>query len=304
MDPINHLHRRLATINCKATIIPVSRAAEIRDEIFRRNVTGDIHPDLYRLWLTPLFEAAEKKLNGAKSLIVTAAPQYPLSVEFRVQDKTFTTRVPPTYTHGTDYLIHYLITDVLTGYGLTARKAVLPLKLTAVRSGLAAYGRNNVTYVFGMGSFFRLAAFYSDLEPPEDAPWEEAQAMETCDRCLSCVQACPTGAIDDKRFLIRAEKCLTFFNEREQGFPDWIDPSWHNCLVGCLRCQLVCPMNKRHEKSIQFSVAFTEPETERILSNRMSDLPVPMQTKLDQLGLTDYLPVLARNLETLMVKAG
>jgi epoxyqueuosine reductase len=38
--------------------------------------------------------------------------------------------------------------------------SLLPLKSLAVRSGLAAYGRNNVCYVPGMGSFLELVGLY------------------------------------------------------------------------------------------------------------------------------------------------
>jgi epoxyqueuosine reductase len=37
------------------------------------------------------------------------------------------------------------------------------LKRLAVRSGLARYGRNNVTYVEGMGSFLELSASLTDM---------------------------------------------------------------------------------------------------------------------------------------------
>lgn len=50
--------------------------------------------------------------------------------------------------------------------------AVLPKKLLAVYSGLAACGRNDVIYVRGMGSLHRLSAFYSDL-PCDVDQWHE-----------------------------------------------------------------------------------------------------------------------------------
>jgi epoxyqueuosine reductase len=33
---------------------------------------------------------------------------------------------------------------------------------------------------------------------------------------------------------------LTYHNEAVRDFPEWIDPSWHHCLVGCMRCQTIC----------------------------------------------------------------
>ena len=49
---------------------------------------------------------------------------------------------------------------------------ILPLKLLAVHGGIAEYGRNNITYVSGMGSFMRLTAVYSDM-PCETDHWRE-----------------------------------------------------------------------------------------------------------------------------------
>ena len=119
----------------------------------------------------------------------------------------------------------------------------MPEKLLAVRSGLARYGKNNITYVPGMGSLHRLAVFVSDLPCVEDN-WGEVKTLKTCDGCTACMDACPTGAIVSDRFLIHAERCITFHNERIEEFPEWLDSSWHNCLVGCLRCQWVCPENR------------------------------------------------------------
>ena len=42
------------------------------------------------------------------------------------------------------------------------------MKLAAVRSGLAQYGRNNICYVEGMGSFFSFHAYLTDRVFEED----------------------------------------------------------------------------------------------------------------------------------------
>ena len=45
--------------------------------------------------------------------------------------------------------------------------------------GLAVYGRNNIAYVEGLGSHFRLSAFYSNL-PTETDIWRKPRMMERC----------------------------------------------------------------------------------------------------------------------------
>ena len=67
-----------------------------------------------------------------------------------------------------------------------------PLKTLAACAGLARYGRNNIAYVPGLGSYLMLAACcLSDAPPPDDAPWGEPQELERCERCSACLRACP-----------------------------------------------------------------------------------------------------------------
>jgi hypothetical protein len=52
----------------------------------------------------------------------------------------------------------------------------------AVQSGLAEYGRNNITYVAGMGSNVRYAAFYTDIDG-QDEVWRDVCNAEMCADC-------------------------------------------------------------------------------------------------------------------------
>ena len=124
------------------------------------------------------------------------------------------------------------------------------------------YGRNNVCYIPGMGSFHRLRAFYSDI-PCGDDTWGVPRVLEICQTCPLCWDACPTGCIDAIRFLIHADQCLTHFNESENPLPNRIKPEWYKALLGCLKCQQVCPLNKGVLMQIQdTSESFTRAETE------------------------------------------
>jgi epoxyqueuosine reductase len=168
----------------------------------------------------------------------------------------------------------------------------------AARSGLGAYGRNNVCYVEGLGSFHRPVALISDLPCPEDT-WQEARMMERCQTCQACIRACPTGAITAERFLLHAERCLTFRNEKPGSvpFPAWVDPAWHNCLVGCMICQRVCPENKEVLGWIEEGAEFSQEETALLLEGVPSDqLPDALTEKLAQWDLVDLLDILPRNL--------
>ena len=177
--------------------------------------------------------------------------------------------------------------------------ANLPLKLLAVRSGLAEYGKNNVSYIGGMGSFYRLAAFVSDLPFSQDN-FLELAVMEQCKECNACLKACPTEAIASDRFLLHGERCLTFHNERDGEFPNWINPSWHNCLVGCMICQKVCPVDKDFRKEVVVGPVFSEGETACLLGGIFAEnMPDDLADKIKQLDMMEYLCVLGRNLKAL-----
>jgi epoxyqueuosine reductase len=211
--------------------------------------------------------------------------------------------VPPTYLHwrGTDQQAEDALAEILELEGHRVARAMLPKKLLAVRSGLAAYGKNNITYVPGMGSFHRLVVFYSDL-PCQQDDWREPKMMERCEKCIACLRHCPTGAITSERFLLHAERCITFHNEKPSDvpFPEWLDASGHNCLVGCLHCQNICPENRDFLAWVGEGAEFSSEETSLLVEGiPLDQLPAAMVEKLEQSDLIDLLDVLPRNLKVL-----
>ena len=140
----------------------------------------------------------------------------------------------------------------------------LPLKTLAVRSGLAKYGRNNITYVDDYGSCHQLLGFCTDKELEDN--WGPLKMLHFCKGCSICIKNCPTKIISEEKFPIDVTKCLPLYNEREEPLPDWIDSSAHNALEGCLKCQLDCPANDEAIERIDKLPDVTEEETELILN--------------------------------------
>ena len=284
----------------KIKIVSVEYVGELETEIMTRYQNGLLNADLYDAYLASFDFACRQKLPDARSLIVVTVPQPQIQVTFWREDKSYPVIVPPTYYSAIDNDVANLLKSVLEPQGYQLQKVRLPEKLLAVRSSLAQYGKNNITYVAGMGSFQRPVVFISDY-PCEEDRWGNATALEQCENCSACQKACPTNAIVSDRFQLYAERCLTFHNERAAAFPQWLSSSWHNCLVGCMICQKVCPANKDVVKWVENGATFDNEETDFIIQG-VSKERLPQETieKLKGLDITSYYDVLGRNLKALI----
>ena len=281
-------------------IVSIAHLNELQKEIEVNHKKGLLDEELYDAYLASFDFECHQKLAEVRSLIIVSAPQPQIQVTFVREDTSCPAIIPPTYNFSADDQVADLLKAYLEPQGYQLRKVRLPEKLLAVRSGLAQYGKNNITYVKGMGSFHRPVVFISDF-PCEADSWGEPKVIGQCEKCSACMKACPSDAIGSDRFLLHAERCLTFHNERANDFPEWLSPSWHNSLVGCMICQQVCPANKDVAKWIDAGAAFDREETALILS-AVSDDRLPNETfaKLKKLDMMEYYDVLGRNLRTLI----
>jgi epoxyqueuosine reductase len=72
---------------------------------------------------------------------------------------------------------------------------------------------------------------------------------------------------------------------------------WHNCLVGCLRCQTECPANEAVLDYRRSGPSFTEDETRAMIAGSgPDDLPDDLRKKLEDWDLLVWLGALPRNL--------
>lgn len=173
----------------------------------------------------------------------------------------------------------------------------LPVKRLAVSSGLAEYGKNNLTYVQGMGSFFYYLIYFSDLAP-EDDYWRPVAHADICSHCLICFKKCETGAIKKDNFLLDRHRCLCFLNESPEEFPDWLPDSVHHLIYDCLKCQLPCPMNREFVNNVAGPIKFTESETTQILNGEpLANLPRELYEKVSYLGMSWWWDAIPRNLK-------
>ncbi|MFX0116248.1 MAG: 4Fe-4S double cluster binding domain-containing protein [Candidatus Hodarchaeota archaeon] len=284
----------------RACIVSAQQIDDLRVDFEKHYQQNMFDPEFYQERLARFKFDPYDILPEVNSAIIVAVPQPQIRVTFAWQKKRVPLIVPPTYLFGqeTDKAVEDFMKAFLMLKGYQIVRAVLPLKLLAAYSGLAKYGKNNISYVSEMGSFHRLVAFYSDL-PSEGDKWQKPQVLDSCATCFACLRKCPTGAITSERFLLHAERCLTFLNEKPGNipFPNWVDQSWHNCLVGCLHCQKACPENKKFLQWVDQGVEFSEEETGMFLKGvALNQLPAPTRTRLKNYDLLDYLDLFPRNL--------
>ncbi len=276
---------------------------ELQEVIKGRHDRGEFSEKFYQERLADLRFTPPKSLPGARTIIVAAFPQPKIQVLFHLRGKSFAILIPPTYLYYPNSRAEEILKRILGPVGLRTARTNLPLKLLAARSGLGSYGRNNICYVPGMGSYHRLMAFYSD-DPASEDSWQEARLMERCRNCRACLKSCPTGAIAADRFLLHADRCLTNLNERPGDFPDWVKGSFHNALVGCHYCQDVCPENAPFRKWIEPGGEFTEEETRFLLGDPDAKLPASIHKKLQDLDIIEYRELLPRNLRAVLAASG
>ena len=300
LEQARMLFENLKMHGYQSKIVSMRHVTELEKEIKALHREGRLDEEIYNNYLASFDFECQKKLTNAASLIIVSVPQPQVQVVFEWQNKSIPAIIPPTYASSVDKHVAELIEVYLEPLGYSIRRVRLPEKLLAVRSGLARYGKNNITFVEGSGSFHRPVVFISDFACETDS-WGKSSVMEQCDACSACRKACPAKAIGSDRFQLHAERCITFHNERSNDFIDWLSPAWHNCLVGCMICQKVCPANKEVAKWIETGTTFDKEETSLILNRAPEDrLPRATFEKLKSLDIKEYYHVLGRNLKALI----
>ena len=297
---IENFYKILESKGYKGTIITAKNIPLLQNSFKNLHDEKLLDPNFYEEYKKYFEFEPQTDFGEVKSLFMIAMPQPQYKIVFTWKKKEVPLIIPPTYLHGRASINENqaFLTDLLKPSGYSVEFARLPQKTLAVRAGLAEYGKNNITYVKGMGSFHRLFTYYSDF-PYEQDEWRDLSMMDFCKECSACTRACPTGAISEDRFLLHVERCLTFHNEHpvDVPFPGWIDPSWHNCLVGCMHCQKVCPANKKVINWTEPGPIFSEEETKLLVEGTtVENLPDETRKKVKEHNLDNYLFVYPRNL--------
>lgn len=290
-------------------LVSLSRLDSIRASIDRSLDVGEFESAFYEKEISTRFDWEPPEGHGEiASVIVIGRPADAHFVRFETEEQTFRLIAPPTYLHYSHANAEMLeaAQAALSASGYCVLPARLPDKALAVSAGIARWGRNNIAYLPGMGSFAQLAAGWTDLPSTGLSDPAAATVLDRCARCVACIKACPTGAIDEGRFLLHGERCLTHVNEWEGEFPEWVPLTAHNALVGCMRCQLVCPENiALRPTPVDSGIAFDAEETSSLLAETPLDgLGGSTREKIEALDILIDYELICRNLRALMAAVG
>jgi epoxyqueuosine reductase len=230
------------------------------DRVFDRWIREGKHGDMRYL-----SGGADKRhtprllLDGARSVISVAVDYYSRSKEERNQTAPADGRgVVAIYAHGRDY--HGVLREMLGELDrrlktffpdMTSCIAVDTQPFSerdmAVRAGVGWLGKNTCVISPNHGSWIFFGELFTDLSLQSDKPLETL-----CGSCTACVDACPTGALDEP-FIIDANKCISYLTIEKRGeLPGTFHRSIGPNVFGCDMCQRVCPVNNVARESLRF----------------------------------------------------
>ncbi|NPV69549.1 MAG: hypothetical protein HPY55_02740 [Firmicutes bacterium] len=272
-------------------------------DIRARLDSGEV-AEQFRNDIVPKYGLLESsRTSDATAVLMLAIPRPAHAISFETRSGKIEAIVPPTYVRYPELWreVREQMDPVIPRERLSDLRA--PHKAVAARLGLTRYGRNNIAYAPGMGSYHQLVGFVTDVDRGASLhDLRDPEMQPECEKCTLCRRACPTGAIPENRFLLHAEKCLTWFTEQPGAWPDWLSPAAHNAIIGCMICQEKCPVNRGKLKVEHLEPAFTDEETATIMGTEF-DLNDAVwrsvQSKLDSMGLGRF-EHLGRNLRALL----
>jgi epoxyqueuosine reductase len=112
----------------------------------------------------------------------------------------------------------------------------------AARAGVGFYGKNTMLITRRFGSWVVLGTLVTDVELEPTPP-----LRLDCGSCTLCIEACPTGALDEPGVL-DATRCLSYWTQSSEPFPEPYREALGDQVYGCDICQDVCPWNRGIER--------------------------------------------------------
>lgn len=294
-----------ASRSFRLAIADMAAVEEVRAEIENWRTSGKLPAAYFQDNLSGFTYLEGVEMKSPRSIILVAVPRPSHVLAFAFGGKVVETIIPPTYL-GYRAVFHSVrdsLQNALSGTEHEVRLVHVPLKALAERLGLIRYGRNNIGYIDGLGSGFQLVGMVSDTVPSPARSKPRGRALlPRCRSCSVCIEKCSRGAIGRGRFLLHAVECYTLFSESLKPVPEHVKPPSPECLVGCMKCQEVCPENEGRLHYERAAVSFSSEETEAFLG-RPDALPSAREAaemKFLSLGLSGEPGIYIRNLNRIL----
>ncbi len=226
----------------------ISKAEFLKEEAprleyyLRHNMNGKMK------WLENHFDKRldpTKLVPGAKSVVSLLFNYYP---EEQQGDDTYKISK---YAYGRDY--HFVLKRKLKELLFRIREEIghvegrvfvdsAPVldKAWAARSGLGWIGKHTLLLRKQRGSFHFIAELIIDLDLKYDS-----RVADYCGTCTKCIDACPTGAIEEPH-RVNGSKCISYFTIelKDEIIPKGMEGQFEDWMFGCDICQDVCPWNR------------------------------------------------------------
>jgi epoxyqueuosine reductase len=147
----------------------------------------------------------------------------------------------------------------------------------AARAGVGFYGKNTLVITRRHGSWVVLGTIVTTAEIERSAPLDL-----DCGSCTRCIDACPTGALDDPGVL-DATKCLSYWSQAPGAVPLPYREEMGSSVYGCDICQDVCPWNRGTEKRRADATLADDAEPVVSLVDWLEDADDELLTRYDRL---------------------
>jgi len=138
-------------------------------------------------------------------------------------------------------------------------------KAWSIRAGLGWQGKHTNIINKELGSWFFIANMITNFE------FEYSKQIEDfCGTCTSCIDACPTKAIEP--YIVDSNKCISYHTIENKGeIPQELKGKFENWIFGCDICQDVCPWNIKFAQNTSMNEFYApkerrEPALEKILN--------------------------------------
>ena len=162
---IKQIFSKLEQKGYKGRIVSAERITDIKREINQQYRNKFFDEEFYQERLIFFNFDIPKDFPNVKSIFIVAVPDPHYQITFAWKNDEIALLIPPQYLFWREINlgVENYLASILEPLGFKVAQTNLPVKLLAVHSGLAKYGRNNITYVEGMGSFYRLVAIISEI---------------------------------------------------------------------------------------------------------------------------------------------